>query len=66
MSDDKNTKTTPDGQTGQVLQWPIGASKHFREVTGLGLEQSTKTVGVVPLRLESGEVRFYDQDTLQP
>ncbi len=52
---------TPDG-VGTPLQWPANSSKHFRVLRGNG--EIVDHVGVTPVLLESGEVRFYAEDAL--
>lgn len=51
---------TPDG-TGTRLQWPTNG-KNFRLQTFSG--EIVGNVGVTPVLLESGEVRFYDERAL--
>jgi len=65
MSDAKKV-STPDGP-GVQLEWPVGASKQFRERIGVsGFELLTgDTVNVTPVLLDSGEVRFYAEHALK-
>jgi hypothetical protein len=60
--DEPRRVTTPDGDTGTVMQWPSGVSQHFRILRGNGEHVDYKTV--TPVLLESGEVRFYDGGVL--
>lgn len=55
---------TPDGP-GVRLEWPIGATKHFRERHDASSENETSHyVAVIAVRFASGEVRFYTEDVL--
>lgn len=55
---------TPDGP-GIRLEWPSGASKYFRERRGSDfMTEESHPVGVVPVLLDSGEVRFYSEQVL--
>ena len=63
MSDSKKINT-PDGP-GVRLEWPAGSSKYFRERRGTSFEDETShTIAVVPVLLDSGEVRFYAEQAL--
>lgn len=63
MSDEQKRVNTPDG-AGVRLEWPAGSSRHFRELRGNGLEQTTHHVSVTPVLLDSGEVRFYSDEVV--
>ena len=51
----------PDGSIGTVLHWP--ASSNFRILRSNG--GSVEYVGITPVLLDDGEVRFFKSEALQ-
>lgn len=59
-----NKINTPDGP-GVRLEWPYGSSKQFRERRGTSFEEeSAHTRNVIPVLLDTGEVKFYEDVVL--